>query len=144
MSGATFAIEAEARVVGLLATVCDQSFGLAGGSPSAQRVFGAGVHFPCQSETSDAQLSDVTTWQDGYNGDAVYAEAPFAPGDGWHTYRFELRHDRLRLIVDGESLIDSPLSPPLDAATTDAETGIWSQGVGIEVRRIAVYPLPAH
>ena len=141
--GAMFAVEAEIRVTGLLDSVCDQSFGLVGVSPGAQTVYGGGLLFPCDGSSPRARLTDVTVWQDGYNADPVVAEEPFDPGDEWHTYRFELRGDRLRLIVDGDRLVGGEPPATLDPSLTDIEAGLWSQGTGVEVRRVEVLPLPA-
>jgi hypothetical protein len=142
VSSPRFAVEAEIRVTNVLDTVCDQSFGIAGGSPGSGLVFGGGVIFPCSGESATARLTDVTAWEDGYNADPVIAEKAFVPGDEWQTYRFELRGDRLRLLVDGVGVVSSSVDPSIDPAALDAEAGIWSQGVGLEVRRVAIYPLP--
>jgi hypothetical protein len=143
VSRTSFAIEAEIHVVGLLQSVCDQSFGLAGGSSSAGPMVGGGILFPCGNESPQARLTDVLTWQDGYNADPVMAEKAFDPGDGWHTYRFELRGDRVRLLIDGDAVVSGTLKNAVDPAATDVEAGLWSQGVGLEVRRVTVLPLPA-
>ena len=102
---ADFAVEAEMRVTGSLESVCDQSFGLVGGSPGAGQVYGGGLIFPCASDTTRARLTDVSLWEDGYNADSVLAEKKFDPGNEWHTYRFELRGDELRLLVDGADVV---------------------------------------
>lgn len=136
-----FAVEAEIRVNGLLDLVCDQSFGLVGGNPETGQVYGGGVLFPCGSDDARARLTDVAVWQNGYNADPVIAENTFAPGDGWRTYRFEVRGGRLRLIVDGVGIVAGSLTAAGDAAP-DAEAGLWAQGVALEVRSVAVYPLP--
>jgi hypothetical protein len=138
----TFVIEAEIRVTGVLETVCDQSFGVIGGSPEAGLVFGGGVIFPCSGDGPMVRLTDATTWQDGYNGDEVIASESFDPGDDWRTYRFELRGDRLRVLVDGVGVVSAKTDPGIDPAATDAEAGIWSQGAGVEVRKVRVLPLP--
>jgi hypothetical protein len=138
----TFAVEAEIRVTGQLPAVCDQSFGLVGGSPAAQAVYGAGLIFPCQGGGTVARLTDAGDWADGYNADPVMANAAFDPGTGWHTYRFEVRGDQLRLLVDGVAVVSGAAEAPLDAQVSDAEAGLWSQGVGIEIRQVAVYQLP--
>jgi hypothetical protein len=142
VSSPRFAVEAEIRVTSVLDTVCDQSFGITGGSPDSGQVFGGGVIFPCSGEPATARLTDVTTWEDGYNADAVIAEKAFTPGDKWRTYRFELRGDRLRLLVDGVGVVSGSIDPSIDPAALDAEAGLWSQGIGVEVRRVAIYPLP--
>ncbi len=138
VSNPDFALEAEVRVDSVLATVCDQSFGLAGGSPSAGSVFGAGVIFPCAGDSPRARFTNATTWQDGYNADSLIAEAPFDPGDAWHTYRFELANGAMRLLVDGEEVLSGSSDPAIDPAASDVETGIWSQGIGLEVRRVTI------
>jgi hypothetical protein len=140
--GSAFAVEAEIRVNGLLETFCDQSFGLTAGDASAGQVSGAGILFPCQDDSARARLTDVSTWEDGYHADPLFAENPFDPGADWHTYRFEVRGDEVRLIVDGVGILTGTLDSPIDSAG-GAQTGIWSQGVALEIRKIEIYPLPA-
>jgi hypothetical protein len=136
------AVEAEIRVTGQLESVCDQSFGLASGSPGAGLVFGAGVLYPCSGGEPLARLTNVAAWENGYNADSPLGEETIAPGDGWHTYRFELNGGEARLLVDGSEVTSGKLDPSIDPAATDIEVGLWSQGVALEVRRIAVTPLP--
>ncbi len=138
---AAFAVEAEIRVLGRLDAVCDQSFGLAGGNPDTDLVYGGGILFPCDSDEARARLTEVTVWQDGYNADPVVTEKTFEPGDDWRTYRFEVRGDRLRLIIDGVGIATGSRAEPKDSAA-DAVAGLWAQGVSLEVRSVAVYPLP--
>lgn len=138
-----FAIEAEMRVTMVLDSVCDQSFGVVGGSPGASQVYGGGILFPCSGDGDEARLTNISDWEDGYNADVALSENRFDPGEDWHTYRLELRGNRLRLIIDGVGIVTGKLDTPIDPGATDAEAGLWSQGVGLEVRRIAVYPLPA-
>jgi hypothetical protein len=137
-----FAVETQIRVTGTLPSVCDQSFGITGGSPSAGLVFGGGVIFPCGGGPAMARVTNATDWEDGYNADPVIAEKAFTPGEDWHTYRFELRGAKIRLLVDGVAIVNGVADPSIDPATTDAEAGLWSQGVGLEVKRVAVLPLP--
>jgi hypothetical protein len=138
-----FAVEAEMRVASVLETVCDQSFGLVGGSPASGTVVGGGLLFPCDGGSALARLTNVGEWEDGYNGDTVLAEEAFDPGEDWHTYRFEVRGDQIRLLVDGVGLVTTEPDTPLDPEATDREAGIWAQGVGVEVRRVVVVTLPA-
>jgi hypothetical protein len=139
---ATFAVEAEIRVNGLLDSVCDQSFGLTAGSPGADQMFGGGLIFPCASDTARARLTDVSLWEDGYNADPVLAEEDFDPGDDWHTYRFELRGSELRLLIDGADVVSGTLDAPIDPSSADAQAGLWAQGVELEVRKVSVQSLP--
>jgi hypothetical protein len=138
----SFAVEAEIRVTGLLDSVCDQSFGLAAGSSTTGQMFGGGIFFPCAEGLSRARITDIALWEDGYNGDPVFAEEEFEPSDDWRVYRFELRGERLRLMVDGESVLSASTASPIEP-DADGEAGIWTQGVGVEVREITVYPLPS-
>jgi hypothetical protein len=138
----TFAVEAEIRVNGLLASVCDQSFGLTAGSPGTDQMYGGGLIFPCAAESARARLTDVSVWEDGYNADPVLAEEAFDPGDDWHTYRFELRGDELRLLVDGADVVSGTLDAPIDPSSADAQAGLWAQGVQLEVRKVSVQSLP--
>jgi hypothetical protein len=140
----SFAIEAEIHVDGLLQSVCDQSFGLAGGSAAAGPMMGGGILYPCGDDAPRARLTDVFVWQDGYNADPIVTEKDFDPGDGWHTYRLEVRGDRMRLLVDGVAIVSGKAKTVPDPAATDVEAGLWSQGVGVEVRRLTVLPLPSN
>jgi hypothetical protein len=137
-----FAVEAEIRVNGVLDAVCDQSFGLTAGSPTANQVVGGGLIFPCASDTARARLTDVSVWEDGYNADPVLAEETFDPGDDWHTYRFELRGDELRLLIDGADVVTGTLEAPIDPNAPDTQAGLWAQGVELEVRKVSVHVLP--
>ena len=137
-----FAVEAQIRVTGRLESVCDQSFGLTAGSPGVGQVFGGGLLFPCASETARARLTDVSVWEDGYNADTVLAEETFDPGNEWHTYRFELRGDELRLLVDGTDVVSGTLEAPIDVSSGDAQAGLWAQGVQLKVRKVSVMLLP--
>ena len=139
---AEFAVEADIRVTGRLASVCDQSFGLTAGAPDAGQVFGGGLIFPCASDTPRARLTDVSVWEDGYNADPVIADKKFDPGNEWHTYRFELRHDELRLLVDGADVVTGPLEAPIETGSGDAQAGLWVQGVELKVRKVSVQLLP--
>jgi hypothetical protein len=105
-------------------------------------MFGAGLLFPCGSDTPRARLTDVAVWEDGYNADPLLAEESFDPGEDWHTYRFEVRGDQLRLIVDGANLVSGAPDPAVDFTSTGAEAGLWAQGVDLEVRKVSVQPLP--
>ena len=139
---AAFAVDAEIRINGLLASVCDQSFGLTAGAPDANKVFGGGLIFPCASDKARARLTDVSIWEDGYNADPVLAEETFDPGDDWHTYRFEVRGDELRLLVDGADVVSGTLEAPIETSSGDAQAGLWAQGVQLEVRKVSVQLLP--
>jgi hypothetical protein len=139
---ADFAVEAEIRVTGRLESVCDQSFGLVAGSPGANQVFGGGLIFPCASDTPRARLTDVSVWENGYNADPVLAEETFDPGSEWHTYRFELRGDDVRLLVDGADVVSGTVGAPVDASSGDAQAGLWAQGVQLKVRKVTVQVLP--
>jgi hypothetical protein len=141
-SSANIALEAEIRVTNVLSSVCDQSFGIAAGSPAAGLVFGGGVIFPCSGGKAEARLSNVTQWESGYNLAPVIAEHAYDPGSDWHTYRFELRGKELRLVVDGIGIVSGDVDPSIDPTASDVEAGLWSQGVGIEVKRVTVSPLP--
>jgi hypothetical protein len=140
---ASFAIEAEMRVTRLLDTVCDQSFGLTGGIAETGQLFGGGLLFPCGAEAPRARLTNAAVWRDGYNADPLFAEEPFDPEDGWHTYRFELRGEQLRLLIDGVGVVSGAPDAAIDPTAAGAVAGLWAQGVGLEVRRVGVYPLPA-
>ena len=106
-------------------------------------MYGGGLIFPCASDTAQARLTDVSVWEDGYNADPVIADKTFDPGNDWHTYRFELRGNQLRLLVDGADVVTGKLEAPIDAASADAQAGLWAQGVQLEVRKVSVQLLPS-
>jgi hypothetical protein len=135
--GPGFVVEAEMRVTSTLPSVCDQSFGITGGSTKGKQVFGAGVIFPCGSDPR-ARITDALDWEDGYNADNVLDESPFAPGEEWRTYRFELDGTTLRLDIDGKQVAETDLDPGINPDADDLEVGLWSQGVGVQVREVTV------
>jgi hypothetical protein len=135
--GPGFIVEAEMRVTSTLPTVCDQSFGIAGGSQKGKQVYGAGVIFPCSGDPR-ARITDALDWKNGYNADLVLDESPFAPGDEWRHYRFELDGTTLLLSIDGEKVAETELEPGINPEAKDLEVGLWSQGVGVQVREITV------
>jgi hypothetical protein len=135
--GPGFVIEAEMRVTSTLSSVCDQSFGITGGSPKGQQVFGAGVIFPCGGDPQ-ARITDALDWENGYNADTVLDESAFTPGEDWRTYRFELDGTTLRLSIDGNQVAETELDPGINPDSKDLEVGLWSQGVGVQVREITV------
>lgn len=141
--GPGVAVEAEIRVNGKLEAVCDQSFGITAGSPSAELVFGGGIIFPCGGGEPIARVTDVSLWEDGYNADEVLADFAFTPSDTWQTYRFELQDSQLTLLVDGDEIVSVAADPGIAPGATEIETGLWSQGVGLEIRRVTVTALPA-
>jgi hypothetical protein len=143
--GDTYAIEAEIRVRDLAPNVCDQNFGVVAGPASGGTVWGGGILFPCaQNGTTSprARVTDVSSWQDGYNQDRELGGKTFDPATAWHVYRLEVRGTDLRLLVDGKQLLKTTdtLAPPPDRP---AQIGLWSQGVRLSVRRLAVLPLTA-
>lgn len=135
--GPGFVVEAEMRVTSTLASVCDQSFGITGGSAIGKQVFGAGVIFPCDGD-SQARITDALDWEDGYNADTVLDESPFSPGEDWRTYRFELDGTTLKLSIDGKQIATTELDPGINPDAKDLEVGLWSQGVGVQVREVTV------
>ena len=135
--GPGFIVEAEMRVTSTLPSVCDQSFGIAGGSQKGKQVFGAGVIFPCSGDPR-ARITDVLDWENGYNADLVLNESPFTPSDEWQPYRFELDGTTLMLSIDGEQVAETELDPGINPNAKDLEIGLWSQGVGVQVREITV------
>jgi hypothetical protein len=135
--GPGFIVEAEMRVTSTLANVCDQSFGITGGSQKGNQVFGGGVIFSCDGEPR-ARITDVLEWENGYNADLVLDEAPYTPGDDWRHYRFELDGTTLRLAINGEPVAETELDPGINPDADDLEVGLWSQGVGVQVREITV------
>ena len=98
--------------------------------------------FPAGRTHPASRLTDVAVWEDGYNADPMLAEESFDPGEDWHTYRFEVRGDQLRLVVDGADVVSGAPDPAVDFSPTGAEAGLWAQGVNLEVRKVSVQPLP--
>lgn len=141
VEASALAVEAEIRVDRLLDAVCHQSFGLVVGDALTEQALGGGVMFPCEQEVTLARLSDVTAWQPGYHTAPMLAEQPLDPGSDWHTYRFEISRNQLQLVVDGRDILDFEPLLPLPADTGGREIGIWTQGVGVEIRRVTVTPL---
>jgi hypothetical protein len=135
-----YAVVAEVRVRGLVAGVCDQSFGVVAGNDE-RVVWGGGLFFPCDTSTPRARLTDLTAWEDGYNRDQQLADREIDFDDGWHTVRFEVRGTDLRLLIDDEEVLTASDPRASESVTDEGRFGLWSQGVNVSVRRIAVYQL---
>ena len=135
-----YAIVAEVRVRDLADDVCNQSFGVVAGN-DAEVVWGGGLLFPCNSSTARARLTDLTDWRDGYDRDQELADREVDLDDGWHELRLEVRGADLRLLIDGEEVLTARDPRAGEVVTADSQFGLWSQGVNVSVRRIAVYEL---
>jgi hypothetical protein len=135
-----FAIEAEIKVDGLAQGVCNQSFGVVAGSPSMALFWGGGVIYSCGSTTPAARITDVSDWTNGYDQDRQLARGNFNPEAEWHRYRLEVRGDELRLLIDGEEILTTT-DPALVGGLNTGQTGLWSQGVQLTVRSLAIFAL---
>ncbi len=135
-----FAIEVEARVSDISPGFCNQSFGLVAGVANGT-VWGGGPIYPCDSQAPVARITDATNWPDGYDQDPTLARAPFTPGNDWHTYRLELRGGDVRFLVDGTLVAQAENARGEELRAAPGQVGIWSQGVQLDVRRVAVEQL---
>jgi len=135
--GDAYAVEAEILFEELAGRTCDQNFGVVGGGGGGV-VWGGGVRWGCDGDGPRARITDVSVWADGFNQDRELDGTPFNPGTDWHTYRLEVRGSDLRLLVDGDLLLEAS-----DGAGTGegGQIGLWSQGVALTVRRVAVIGL---
>ncbi|MHB8991623.1 MAG: LamG domain-containing protein [Chloroflexota bacterium] len=68
---------------------------------------------------------------------STLAQRDFDPGDGWHSYRLEVRGNRVRLLMDGtllaEAMDNSYLSP--------GRVGLWNNRVQLNVRSFKLIAL---
>jgi hypothetical protein len=135
-----FAIEAEIKVNGLAQGVCNQSFGVVTGSPATGLYWGGGIIYSCGSSTPAARITDVSNWTNGYDQDRQLARANFDPDEEWHRYRLEVRGNELRLLIDGEEILTAT-DPALQGGRTTGQTGLWTQGTRLSVRRLAIHEL---
>ena len=62
---------------------------------------------------------------------------PFAPGDGWHRYRVEVRGNGLRVFIDGAPV----LSATDNTFLTGKRLGLWNSGGQLSVRSFEVSEL---
>ncbi|MBA2519905.1 MAG: DUF1080 domain-containing protein [Chloroflexia bacterium] len=138
--GGDFAVEAEVRVDGLGQGYCNQSFGVVAGSDQLGRFWGGGVLFGCGGTAPLARITDVSTWTDGYDRDRTLASEDFDPEQEWHTLRLEVRGDELTMWIDGEEVLNAT-DDQLQARLSSGQAGLWTQGVSLTVRRLAIYEL---
>lgn len=140
VQGGDFAIEAEIRVDGLAPNVCNQSFGLAAGSEASGQFFGGGVIYACGSTSPAARITDVSDWTNGYDQDRQLARGAVNPGKDWRHYRFEVRGDEFRLLVDGKEIVTATESS-LGDGFRSVKGGFWTQGVRLSVRNLKIFAL---
>ena len=133
-----YALEAEIRVIGVSGRHCEQSFGVVAGG-ERDVVWGGGVIFACD-KVRRARLTDVTNWSAGYNRHRVLDATEFEPGGEWHTYRLEVNGAQVRLLIDGELVLEEEDDEAADDGAA-GEVGVWSHGVQLEVRWVAVFAL---
>lgn len=140
VQGGDFAIEAEIRVDGLAQAVCNQSFGLAAGSEATGQFFGGGVIYACGATSPAARITDVSNWTNGYDQDRQLARGAVNPGEDWRHYRFEVRGDEFRLLVDGKEIVTAT-EASLGEGFQSAKGGFWTQGVRLSVRNVKIFAL---
>ena len=70
-------------------------------------------------------------------GSQPLAIQPFAPGDGWHRYRVEVRGNGLRVFIDGAPV----LSATDNTFLTGKRVGLWNSGGQLSVRSFEVSEL---
>ena len=138
---ASYAVEAEFRVLGVAAGYCQQSFGVVAVSPSGAAYWGGGLIYFCDNGDPVVRITNVTDWTDGYNADPELSSKRLNPGGNWHTLRLEVDEGLVRLLIDGEVVLEA--ADPIGGAATArvAEFGLWSQGVQVAIRRITVEPI---
>jgi hypothetical protein len=135
-----FAIEAEIRVDGLVPDVCNQNFGLVAGSDMTGQYFGGGVIYACGASRPAARITDVSNWTNGYDQDRQLARGSVDPGDDWRHYRFEVRGNEFRLLVDGTEVLTATEST-LGEGFSSGRGGFWTQGVRLSVRNLMIFAL---
>jgi hypothetical protein len=65
------------------------------------------------------------------------ATQPFDPGNGWHTYRLEVKGNSIKLLVDGAPLVEEVDNTIL----SNCQVGLFSAGAQINVRSFKVIKL---
>jgi hypothetical protein len=133
----SYAIEAEIQVLGVARGYCEQNFGIVAIAADSGISFGGGLLFTCD-EAPLARITDVTDWTDGYNRDPPLASRRLDLEPGWHTFRLEIQTDWVRLLIDGVLVLEADRDPTRPAESSDPKVGIWSQGVQLAVRRVAI------
>lgn len=148
--GEAYALEAEIKVAGAIEGRCNQNFGLVAGAANGPApgapLFGGGIIYSCTAGNlaggpTLARLSDLATWNSGYFQLASLARKEFAPtpADGWHVYRLEVDGADVRLLVDGKEVATTQGAAA--SLSGPSQVGLWSQGVRLAVRRVAVLPV---
>ncbi len=65
------------------------------------------------------------------------ASAPFDPGSDYHTYRVEVKGNRIRLLIDGGTKLDVTNNTSLSAG----QVGFWSSGVQLDINSFKIIAL---
>ena len=122
-TNADFAVEAEIRL--LRYEITNGSFGV------MARVQEDGTGYAAGHDAADEVV--VLRTEEG-GGRPTLDRQPFDPGEGWHTYRLEVRGNELRAFVDGSVVLGSTDNTFL----TGKRVGLWSSGAQLSVRRFEV------
>lgn len=137
-----YAIEVEFQIDGIAPTYCKQNFGLVAPAPEGGWFVGGSVLYECDGSGPRARITDVSDWTNSYFQDRELATKGvfLQPGSGWHTLRLVVESSTVMLYLDGEEILiadvdSSGFDNPQEAF------GLWSEGVRLTVRRIAVLSL---
>jgi hypothetical protein len=123
-----FAVEAEIRLV-RYTTLSTASFGV------KVRIQDGGAGYAVGNDQSGGVIALRTDLGGGVP--ATLDSQPFAPDEGWHRYRFEVRGNELRGFVDGAPV----LSATDNTFLTGKRVGLWNNGAQLSVRGFEVSEL---
>lgn len=82
-------------------------------------------------------VAQIWEWSNNAQNYNPLGTKGFAPGNGWHKYRLEVKGNSLRLLIDGVLMLDVID----DAILTPGLVGLWSEQEQLEVRSFTVYSL---
>ena len=136
-----YAVEAEFQVLGVASGFCEQNFGVVAVAADGATYLGGGLLYFCDGSKPMARITDVSNWVDGYNRDQEFSSARLDLGTGWHTLRLEVGPGGVRLLIDDKMVLEGVDPTGVAGGSQTAQWGVWSQGVRVAIRRIAVEPL---
>lgn len=130
-----YALEVEARVVQPVSTLrYGVAFGFAVRHTDRGNYGGRISYVGCCPGAPTATLYAYVNATGGYADLGWYR---FNPGNRWHSYRVEVRGNRLRFLADGVPIVTArDVHFPYGRIA-----GLWSDGVKITVRRVTIIAL---
>jgi hypothetical protein len=96
-----------------------------------------GVGLPGSTNAFILDHNSSDTCPNGDYFESALTKASYSLDTNWHTYRVEVRGNDIKLLIDGQTVLETTDNHHL----TSNSVGLWSNGMVINVRSFKVFAL---